>query len=141
MREEIQVTHRFPVSPDRVFDAWLDPAMIGKWMFGPAVREEEELVRLDVEARVGGNFLFLVRRQGEDVEHVGEYLEVLRPSRLAFTWGVPKYASEMSRVQIDIVPIGNGCELTLTHELLPEWANRTKEGWTMLLGSLEKALS
>jgi uncharacterized protein YndB with AHSA1/START domain len=59
----VVVTHRFAASPERVFDAWLDPALIGQWMFGPAVREEEVL-RLATDPRVGGSFSFLVRRQG-----------------------------------------------------------------------------
>ncbi|MGH9720705.1 MAG: SRPBCC family protein [Bryobacteraceae bacterium] len=29
----VRVTRHFDASPERVFDAWLDPEMIGKWMF------------------------------------------------------------------------------------------------------------
>jgi hypothetical protein len=34
------------------------------------------------------------------------------------------------------VPRGAGCELTLTHEMKPEWADyakRTEEGWAAIL--------
>src|SRR6266545_1118793 len=67
---KVSVTRHFDASPERVFDAWLDPELIGKWMFGPALREEEVL-RIVADARVGGSFSFLVRRQGQEIVHVG----------------------------------------------------------------------
>ena len=35
------VTRRFHAPADRVFDAWLNREMLGRWMFGPAIRDEE----------------------------------------------------------------------------------------------------
>lgn len=139
----VRVTHRFNASPERVFDAWLDPEMIGRWMFGPSVREEE-VVGIAVDARVGSSFSFVVRRQGEEIDHVGRYLEIDRPRRLAFTWGVPKYSPDNARVLIDIVPLETGSELALTHELHPDWADyasRTEAGWAKMLDALGAALS
>ena len=134
----VRITRRFSASPQRVFDAWLDPAMIGRWMFGPALREEEVL-RIAVDARVGGSFSFLVRRGGHQIDHVGEYLEIDRPRRLVFTWGIREHLPDTSRVTIEIVPQDTGCEINLTHELHPDWADyakRTEEGWTKMLGML-----
>ena len=141
----VRVTHRYNASPERVFDAWLDPTLIDGWMFGPSQRDEE-VVRISVDPRVGGSFSFLVRRQGQEIDHTGEYLELDRPRRLAFTWGAgaPGEKPDMSRLSIDISAIDNGCELTLTHELHPDWADyadRTREGWTKILAALEKAIS
>jgi uncharacterized protein YndB with AHSA1/START domain len=81
---QVCVTRRFDAAPDRVFDAWLNPELIRAWMFGPAVRGEE-VVRITNDPRVGGSFSFVVRRQGEEINHVGEYLEIQRPWRLVFT--------------------------------------------------------
>jgi hypothetical protein len=58
-----RVTRQFNASAERVFDAWLSPDLIGRWMFGPNVRDEE-VVRILVDARVGGAFSFIVRRGG-----------------------------------------------------------------------------
>lgn len=136
---KVRVIQSFRASAERVFDAWLDPQMIGKWMFGPALREEEVL-RIAVDARQGGAFSFLVRRNGAEIDHVGEYLEMDRPRRLVFTWGIKSVATtDSSRVTIEIVPRGTGCELTLTHELHPDWvdyADRTQAGWTKMIGVL-----
>ena len=120
----------YDLAPERVFDAWLDPALIGKWMFGPAVRDEE-IVRLSVDARVGGSFSFLVRRQGTEIDHVGQYLEIDRPRRLVFTWGTADDLPDTSRVTIDIAGRAGGCDLTLTHEMDAKWADykdRTEAG-------------
>jgi uncharacterized protein YndB with AHSA1/START domain len=136
------VTRRFSAPPERVFDAWLDPKMIGRWMFGPELCEQE-VVRMTVDARVGGVFSFVVRRQGEEIDHTGEYLEIDRPRRLAFTWGVPTYSPDMARVTVEIVPLETGCELMLTHELDPDWADtasRTEAAWTRMLGAMAGVL-
>lgn len=140
---QVRIKRRFSASPERVFDGWLDPRMIGQWMFGPALREEEVL-RIAVDARVGGSFSFLVRRQQQELDHVGKYLEIDRPRRLAFSWGIGTASGEESRVTIDITPQGAGCELTLTHRMHPKWAEyagRTEAGWTRMLDELAKALS
>lgn len=111
----VRVTRRFSATPERVFDAWLDPGMIPKWL-APGMGE---MVRIAVETRVGGTFSFVQRRDGTNVDHTGEYQEFVRPTRLAFTWGVPQSSPDRSRVIIDIAPLPDGCELTLTHELHP----------------------
>ena len=143
---QVSVTRRFSASAERVFDAWLSPAMLGQWMFGPSVRNEE-IVRLSLDARVGGRFSFVVRRQGYEIDHIGTYLELDRPRRLVFTWAVAEdvqdESQDNSRVSIDIVPLAAGCELTLTHAMPPKWAeyaDRTRAGWSTMLDALGRAL-
>jgi uncharacterized protein YndB with AHSA1/START domain len=134
----VRVSHRFSASAERVFDAWLDPAKAGKFLFATATGQ---MVRVDIDARVGGKFVIVDRRDGEDVEHTGEYEEIDRPRRLVFSFMVPKYSSDSTRVSISIVPVGSGCELTLIHEgVHRDWASQTEQGWTMILNALEAKL-
>ena len=136
------VTKSFAVRAERVFDAWLDPASLGRWMFGTNVRDER-VVRLGLEPRVGGKFSFVVNRGGTDVDHVGEYLEIDRPRRLAFTWGTRDKPSETSRVVIEITPLDEQCDLTLTHEMGPAWASfvgQAKASWGKMLDALAGVL-
>jgi uncharacterized protein YndB with AHSA1/START domain len=140
---EVRVTRRFDFPAERVFDAWLDPKLLTRFMVGPEVRDEE-LLQVRVDARVGGRFSFLVRRQGQEVDHVGKYLELDRPRRLVFTWAVPPNPEEGTRVTIEIRPLGRGCELLLVHRLDPSWAEyaeRTQQGWTEIVGGIERALA
>ncbi|TKT82576.1 SRPBCC domain-containing protein [Aquamicrobium sp. LC103] len=140
-KRAVIVTRRFDVSAERVFDAWLDPETARKWLFTTG---EGALVRAEVDARVGGRFAFVDRRDDVDVEHVGEYLEIDRPDRLVFSFAVPMYSPEYDRVTIEIRRLDKGCELTLTNEMSPgiyeEWGEGTKEGWTKMLGTLAERL-
>jgi uncharacterized protein YndB with AHSA1/START domain len=76
----VTVTKQLTATPEIAFDAWLDPALIGRWMFGKALRDEE-ILRIETDPRLGGAFSFLVRRQGHDIDHVGRYLVIDRPRR------------------------------------------------------------
>ena len=137
----VRVARCFTASPERVFDAWLDAKRAANWMFAT---RSGEMVRAEIDARVGGKYVFTDRRDGEDVEHTGEYLEIDRPRRLVFTFGLPKVSPEPDRVTIEIVAQGTGCELTLTHEMKPEWAeyrDRTEDGWSKMLAGLAARLA
>ncbi len=134
----IVITRRFDFPIERVFDAWLDPARARNFLFGTPTGK---MVRVEIDARVGGSFN-ITRRDDEDVEHVGTYLEIDRPRRLVFTFGVPKFSAQMTRVSIDVKPLATGCELTLTHEgVLPEWLDSGREGWGKILDGLSAHLA
>jgi uncharacterized protein YndB with AHSA1/START domain len=134
------VTRRFAASPERVFDAWLDPRRSGKWLFATPTGE---MVKVEIDPRVGGRYVFTERRDGEDAEHTGEYLEIDRPRRLVFTLSVEKYGQDADRITVEIVPIGAGCEVTISHEMSAENApflDRTKQGWDGILEKLAETL-
>lgn len=138
----VRVTHSFSVAAERVFDAWLKPDMVGLWMFGPRLRDEE-VIHLKTDPRVGREFSFLVKRQGTPIDHVGTYREIERPRRLVFTWGIAgssvEESAEESVVEVEIVTTSEGCNLTLTHRMDPKWAeyaDRTRTGWTTMLHAL-----
>lgn len=143
MSNEVRVTHTFEASPERVFDAWIDPDKVRRWFGAPAASmgmAPDEIVRVAVDARVGGTFSFVVRRQGEEIDHTGEYLELDRPRRLVFTWRVPKYSNDVTKVSIDFVAKGSGTEVTLVHEpVAEEYRARTEKGWGAILGAIASA--
>ena len=136
-------TALFSAGPERVFDAFLDTQMIGRFMFGQGLRDEE-IVSLTNDPRVGGTFSYIVRRQGEEINHTGEYIEIDRPRHLVFTWLIEQDPSAgESRVVIDIAPIIDGCELTLTHEMPHGWEDfveRSKQAWGKMLDKLTEVL-
>ena len=138
-RPVVRVARRFSASPERVFDAFLDPAVAGRFLFAT---DTGEMVRVNIDARVGGRFVITERRAGEDVEHTGEYLEIDRPRRLVFTFGVLKYDPRYDRVTIEIAPADDGCELTLTQVMqdYAAWGPQTQQGWTKIIDHLARVL-
>jgi uncharacterized protein YndB with AHSA1/START domain len=135
------VTRDFDAAPEAVFDAWLDPAKAGKFLFKTP---DGEMRTVEIDARVGGRALIIERRASGDAHHRLEYQVIDRPHRLVFLFAAdPAEEGEWTRVSIDIVAKGQGATLILTHEMDPEWAayeDQTRKGWTMILDTLATVL-
>src|SRR5512132_2088007 len=118
----VRVTHRYSVSSVRVFDAWLTPALAGRFLFATRTGN---ILHCEINAKVGGEFTVTDRRptaDGDesffDAQHRGRYVEIKRPTRLVFDFGVEPFFEPDTRVAIDIERVGvTGSELTLTHTL------------------------
>ncbi|BDU16772.1 SRPBCC family protein [Lysobacter auxotrophicus] len=135
----VRVSRRFDARPERIFDAWLDPATVGRWLYAT---KDGHMLRVEVDPRVGGGYTIVERRPGGDAAHYGRYLEIDRPRRLVLTLALEPDAPG-DRITVDIAPDGEGCMLTLTHEMAAEnaqYADRTGHGWTTILASLDRHL-
>ena len=129
--ETVLVTQKFASDEESIYDALLDPETARKFLFATPTGT---MVRAEVDARVGGHYTFVERREGKDVLHTGEYLELVRPVKMVFTFSVPAYSSEVSTVEILLTHLGEGCELKLINSGVPkEWAEQTREGWAGIL--------
>lgn len=134
----------FEVPPQRVYDAILDPKMIARFMFGPLLREEE-ILHIRNDPRVSGEFSYKVRRGADEIDHVGKFLELAPPKRIAFTWAIAGQSDggDPSIVTIDITPTPEGCSVRLMHAMPPEWADfvdRSRGAWEKMLAVLATLL-
>jgi uncharacterized protein YndB with AHSA1/START domain len=135
----LTLVRRIAARPSIVFDALSTPQGVAAW-WGP---DDLPVLLAEIDARVGG--AFRVRFQtidGLQHEACGEYLEVVPPRRLVMSWryafgGEPEEEGRTSRIEIDLIPIASGTELTLTHAQLRNEASKAshEHGWT---GSLAK---
>ena len=134
----VRVGRHFNASAERVFDAFLNPEQAKHFMFVMG----EPLVRSEIDPIVGGKYTFVDRRDGEDVEHTGEFLDITRPQRLIFTLMVPKYGQDKDEVRIVIEPEDHGSSLTLTHETHgdDEVRRSVERGWNAVLDRLEETI-
>src|SRR5689334_24411851 len=128
-RTSVCITRHFNVSPERLFDAWTDPERAWKWI----ARAAGEVVRVEVDPRVHGAVRHVVRRDGREIEHRGEYTELARPDRLTFTWNGPPFPNEAGPVRLAFMAAGTGTDLILAHERVPQGhESRTMHGWSAI---------
>ena len=136
----VTVTRHFDVPADRVFDAWLDVEAARQWLF---TMPDTQPVSAEIDPRVGGSFTFVDRRAGSDVTHRGTFLEIDRPNRLRMRFWVSDKPDAVDLLTVDIQPDGDGCTLTLLHELHPEWAayqSFTEIAWEAMFDLLTTSL-
>ena len=133
--DAVVVTHRYDAAPERVFDAFLDVSIARRFLFATATGE---MIVAEVDPRVGGRYIFTERRPDMgDVMHTGQYIEIDRPRRLVFTFGVPKFDPGFTTVTVEIQPDGDGCMLTLTNEgVPPEYQDDNRDGWARIMVGL-----
>jgi uncharacterized protein YndB with AHSA1/START domain len=131
------ITHQFSAPSETVFDAWLDVESAAQWLFATPGGVME---RVEISPRVGGGFEILERRGDVLATHFGSYQEIARPHVLAFSFGVDPM-SPPTNVRVEIAGHGAGAELKLTHAgVWPEYEERTRAGWTMILQGLARTL-
>ena len=138
----VTITRRFDASPESIFDAWVTPAMVRRWLF----TTPETNTVLEVDARVGGSWTIGDRRDGTDYTATGEYLEIDRPRRLVFSFAMPQFSAGIDRITVEIVPDGDGSVMTFTQEgvdivaelreLPPDGVSETEEGWIQIFETL-----
>jgi uncharacterized protein YndB with AHSA1/START domain len=145
---EAKVVHEFAASAERVFDAWLDPSLVKRWM-GAALKSfglSGDVRRIEIDARVGGRFTFSDMRDGSEAVHWGTYLEIVRPRKVVFTWFTSEKdeKEDTSVVTLLIEPRGSGCTATIVHRLdtkYAEYVQRTEAGWGRMLAQTEAVLA
>jgi uncharacterized protein YndB with AHSA1/START domain len=134
----LTLVRRIAARPSIVFQALISPDGISHW-WGP---DEGPVLVAEVDARVGGRFRVRFRMaDGSEHESRGEFLEVVHPSRLAFTWcWVGREAEGESRVEIDVHSTSEGSELVFKHSRLVDEETRRghEQGWN---GSLDKLVN
>ncbi len=134
----LTVERTIAASPEKVFDAWLDPEMLKKCMCpGPSVTTPIA----DTEARVGGRFDLVMKSGDDDLPHGGIYQIIDRPNRLQFTWESP-FSIEGSVVTIDFKAVEEGTHVRLHHVRFIDEEHRDSHngGWTAILAKQDEVL-
>lgn len=134
----LTVERTLSAPPDRVFDAWLDPAMLMRFMCpGPGMTTP----RAEADPKVGGRFDLVMKNGDDEMPHGGVYQEIDRPHRLVFSWESP-FNAEGSTVTLEFREAAGGTHVTLTHIrfVSAESRDNHENGWTAILAKLDGAL-
>ena len=124
-------------SPEAVYNAWLDPAIMRRFMAGSADQTVKE-ARSD--ARVGGSF-YVLMVSDKEIPHQGVYKELTPFSCIRFTWESPHSPAD-SEVELRFVPVVGGTEVVLTQVKFLSESHRDghTSGWNRILARLENTL-
>jgi uncharacterized protein YndB with AHSA1/START domain len=119
--DDVELSVRIDAHPETVFAYFTDPERMVAWMGLSA----------EVDARVGGQYRVRVNRGGVAI---GEYVEIVPPARIVWTWGwegnteVPPGSST---VEVTLTADGDATIVRLRHSGLPDdtWFGKHNEGW------------
>ena len=134
----LTVSRLIEAPAERLFDAWLDPEIMTRFM---VPRPEMHISEASTDPRVGGRFR-VVMVGDKDYPHEGTYKEITRPTRLVFTWEAAWSAPD-STVTLTFTPEGDATRVDLTHVRFQSEDSRDNHalGWTGMLASLETQLA
>ena len=137
-RDTTIVVRRLLAAPrEEIFAAWLDPDSLAQWM-APG---ETTSATAEVEPRVGGRFLIVMKHGDQAWEHRGEYLRIEPPSLLSFTWISEGTEQRPTVVTVELHERSGGTELVLTHRgLPPAQMDSHHQGWTDIVRKLDETL-
>ena len=131
----LECTRFIPAAPEKLFDAWLDPEMLARFMHPGANMSVPEAT---TDPQTGGRFLVVMRAGDKDMPHAGTYKTIDRPNRLAFTWESANSTVEDSTVTIDFEKAEGGTNVRLKHVRFPSEKSRDDHtgGWGRILETL-----
>ncbi len=131
----ITITRTVAATPDRVFDAWTDVAQLARWWWPQLAG-----TTYDVDARAGGRYR--IHSPAIGITAWGEYTDVDRPRRLAFTWnwegeGETDVGSVVDDVVVTFEAAGEATLVTVEHTSLVHVEDGgAEQGWNDVMDRL-----
>jgi uncharacterized protein YndB with AHSA1/START domain len=138
---ELHLERTFAASPEDVFDAWTNPEVLRRWW---AAGPDWEGLPAEVDLRVGGGYRLSMRDPASGATHTlrGEYTEVARPHRLAYTWAWENEADGTlgtpTSVEVEFVGREDETLVVVRHRGFADADSRDRHGhgWTACLDNL-----
>ncbi len=122
-----------------VFNAWLNPEMLQKFMIpGPGM----SVPKASNDPKEGGQFEIIMLAGDNQIPHSGTYREINPHDRIVFTWASP-YSVDDSTITLQFKSVESGTHVTLTQIRFADEESRDnhKVGWTGILEALETSLN
>ncbi len=136
--ESVRVSRRLAASPERVFESWVNPALLQRWLAPSA----------ESDARAGGRFRLAVSKPEGDHVVTGEYREFIPSRRIVMTWVYEGPMAPDGKMEalltVEFQGDGKYTEINLHHEGLtnPRYLETIRQGaWTKALDELEALLA
>lgn len=138
---ELSLTRRISALPERVFDAFVAGDQLSQWCAPRGMT----VPKVALDARVGQGYrLTMEARDRSTFTVTGEYRELVRPTRIAYTWQWvdEAMAALETLVLVELRPCDEGTELVLTHSGFsdPRMRDAHIPGWNSSLNRLVEML-
>jgi uncharacterized protein YndB with AHSA1/START domain len=127
-------------SPEEIFEAWTRPEELKSW-FGPG---GFQTIEADVQAEAGGRYRLIMRApDGNLLRITGTFLEIVRPSRLVYTWVWAHAPDQEMVVTVELRPMGAlHTRVRVTHsQIVDGELARYEGGWREGLARLRAVLA
>jgi uncharacterized protein YndB with AHSA1/START domain len=135
----LHLERSFAATPERVFDAWTNPAVLRRWW---AAQPQQQTTVADVDLRVGGRYRLAMSGPEGEFTVSGRFEAIEPPDRLVYTWAWEGMPPMDTLVTVEFRAEGDGTRVVLTHTGLPgdDSRGQHEHGWHAVLDSLERAL-
>jgi uncharacterized protein YndB with AHSA1/START domain len=125
----------------KLFQLWVDPMHLSNW-WGPV---SWTVIRCELDVRPGGRWrTWLMTSRGEERSIGGQYVEVVVPERLVFTWEFPggdEASAQVTVVSVNFVDRSDETEIVLEHRKLSSGQTVDMDvGWSSTFDSLTRYL-
>lgn len=94
---EVKIHKVISAPIEKVFDAWLNPVVLAKFMQPMSGMSDAEVIN---NPKVKGRFTIVMVAGDNKMLHEGEYIQIDRPNKLVFTWET-SFSAEGSTVTLD----------------------------------------
>jgi len=134
---QVHIEHTFTQSPEQIFNAWVRPQIIKKWLFKS---DKNKIVHVINDPKPNGAFSILEKtEQGELIDHFGKYYIIQKPWFLSFSLVAPKHFKGVTVVDITINPKEDGCQLTFNQTGVDP--KIVEDSWKKMFSELDKVVS
>lgn len=135
----LNVSRTINAPAEALFNAWLDPEMLARFML-PG--EGMTVPKASTDPVEGGRFDIIMQAGDQELPHAGTYKKINRHSKLVFTWESPM-SVDGSTVTLDFKPVEGGTEVNL-HQVKfanEETRDNHQGGWSSILSKLSETVS
>ncbi len=126
------------VSPEKVWQALTDPAMVKQYLFG---------TEMTTDWKVGAAITYKGEWEGKAYEDKGLVMEFEPPKRIVSTYwssfsGLPDAPENYQTVAYELSPQDSGTRLTITQSnvVTQDSADHSKKNWDGVLAGMKKLL-
>lgn len=131
----VRLTKTINSPAEKLFDAWLDPAMLAQFILPmPGMPQPE----VENDPREGGQFSIIMHVGEDKIPHTGEYLRIKRPRELVFSWQSP-FSVDGSQVSLKFEALeAEKTKIELVHTKFADEEARSNHegGWSNILDTL-----